>query len=1171
MNKLETNVKNRDYLISKLKEEMIGPVLNFSGAKELTSELSESERNGLFYYHVYNGKKEEISYGSPQMKYNSGMIFPLQKKLDFFEDEEEVEKNLEIENKLIESELDSGEEVSKELISQNKYLPSTFGMTFAVSKEEKHIAILFKCGGYQRKLVNQTIQQIDKEDNNPWWFRKSLKSEFIVDLSKNNEKIELELYDGQGEIFPRLKVRFDATIRNVKLSSEEKSLKIVTINVTNVTDSKDQKDPASIIFQCELQAKNLAFGFQPYPTAANLDARISDEDKKFDLLYSQELNYAFGQNCSTIWEEDSGKVDVLSTTFLPEYEIKTMTPDVTVNGEDVEITHAELASALNYEELLKIINPLITGYEDWLLELKKEKILPYYKKVFQDNIKDIEQAIKRIKKGRDQLANSKVFDAFRLTNLAMLMQMVTGKKIRTIVSDNGEIQFDLSRDMIFDELDYSSIEKMANSIKLKIENSDEDSIWRKYKWRGFQIAFLVMTLDSFIDKESDDRENVDLIWFPTGGGKTEAYLGSAAFSMIYRRLLDPKDSGTDVIMRYTLRLLTADQFQRSARLICSIDYLRKKYLKQLGTDEISLGMWVGRANTPNKVIEARVLLTQIIRKEKPLFPVTSCPWCGAEMKVSLSGVYHGYSISKEGLIASCPDKSCPFHTKLPIYFIDEQMYRKAPTFIIGTIDKFVQLTWKSEARSFFGIDKKGNRKWTPPNLIIQDELHLISGPLGTLTGIYECLIEELCTDRRNNINVVPKIICATATIKAYEEQINALYARKSATLFPPSGIDINDNFFSTVLKDKDGKNARGRKYVGVHPFTQGKLQTEVQTTASLLTAVQELPADERDPFWTILSFYNSINDIGKGLVLSEQDIPSNMKNYYNNRIIDKKNRRYIKNVKELTSRLDSDKVSFAIDEMKEPYKEIKNDAIDIVLASNIIEVGVDIDRLSLMTINGQPKTSAQYIQVSGRVGRKVDERPGLIVTEYNPTNSNDKSHYEHFVEFHQKLYAQVEESSVTPFSEFAIERGLPAVIIGFLRQALDERKIGEAPDADYIESDEVKEKLSLFFNNIVDRAEKVDQSELSSLKKCIRKMIIKLTSNSYDSWEYRAGKKANNGFMVPLSKDEGDVPEEVIRVMFSMRSVDAVAHLSVTNLEKIVEIDLNGNETESTKKGGWFD
>lgn len=1173
MEELEINVTNRDYLIDKLKEDMIGPTLKFSGARELTSDLSDAERNSFFYYHKYNGKEEEISFGGPQRKYNSGMLFPLKTQLDLFEDEEELEKKLE--NETVELEINDksdkeASEISEELISQNKYLPSTFGMTFAVSCEEEELKILFECGGYERKLVNQSIQQVDKEENNPWWFRKSLYSEWLVDLNKNNEKFELELHDGLGKTFPGLKIRFDSTVRTVKLSSENKLLKLVTINVTNITENTDHRDPSNIIFQCELKAMNVIHGFKPYPTAASLDARISDEDKKFDLLYSKELNYAFGQNCSTTWKEKFGRVDLIKTTFLPEYEIKTMTPDIKVNGEVIKITHAELASVQTYEELLKIINPLIDGYENWLSDLKKEKILPYYEKVFQGNIKDIEKVIGRLKKGREKLSDSKVFDAFRLTNLAMLMQMVTGRQVRSITSDDGLPTFDIPRNTIFDELNYSSFDTLAESIKLEINKSDEQSIWKQYKWRGFQIAFLIMTLESFIDKESDDRENVDLIWFPTGGGKTEAYLASATFSMIYRRLSNPEDIGTDVIMRYTLRLLTADQFQRSARLICSIDYLRKKFQTKLGKDEISLGMWVGEANTPNKIDDTRVLINQIMKKEKPLFPVTSCPWCGAEMKVSTSGIYYGYDMPNEGLICSCPDRECSFYSNLPIYFIDEQMYRKVPTFIIGTIDKFVQLTWNPEARSFFGIDRKGNRKCSPPNLIIQDELHLISGPLGTLTGMYECLIEELATDRRNGNNIIPKIICATATIKAYEEQINSLYARKSSSLFPPSGIDINDNFFSTVLKDKEGKNARGRKYVGVHPFTQGKLQTEVQTTASLLTSVQELPENQRDPFWTILSFYNSINDIGKGLVLSEQDIPSNMQNYYKNRNIDKKDRRHIKNVKELTSRLDSDKIGFAIDEMKVPYTNKKNNAIDIVLASNIIEVGVDIDRLSLMTINGQPKTSAQYIQVSGRVGRKVDKRPGLVVTEYNPTNSNDKSHYEHFVEFHQKLYAQVEESSVTPFSKFAIERGLPAVIIGFLRQSFDQRRLGKSLDETYVESDEVKEKISLFLDSIVERAKKVDSTELASLRKCAKEILNKLVSNSYESWEYKGGEKTVNGFMVPLTKGKEDVPDEVTRVMFSMRSVDAVAQLSVTPLKNLIQIKSTQDESNDDEKGGWF-
>lgn len=1174
---LETNVKNREYLIAKLKEEMIGPVTDFSFAKELTFDLNDSEKNGKFYYHIYGNKKEEIMYGTPQKKYNSGLIIPLRKHLEYMGEEDEDANILSLDIENASSTLKRSEKSniiessSEELITSNQYMPSTFGMTFAVSEKEENLKVIFRCGVYKQRVVNKKVQHVDNESRNPWWFRYSLFSEVIVDLDEGSKKQELTLKNAQGIEVSRIKARFDSTVRNVSLSSEQKSIKIVTINVTNITDDRDSNEAENILFQCELTANSLKYNFQPYPTAANLDAKISNEDKKFDLLYSKELNYAFGQNCSTIWDE-SENVKEIRTTFLPEYEIKTMTPDVKVNGKKIEITHAELASAKNYQEMQEILYPLIEGYEEWLNNLKKENVLPYYKEVYTQNINDIEKTIERMRNGLEKLIDPIVFNAFRLTNLSLLMQMVTGHSIRHIISDNGEIKFDKENNNPFESLNYTSLNNLADSISEEITFSDAKSFWKLIKWRGFQIAFLIMNLDSFVEKDSDDRENVDLIWFPTGGGKTEAYLSCAAFSIIYRRMIDPNDTGTDIIMRYTLRLLTADQFQRSARLICSLDFLRKKFPDLLGETCISLGMWVGSANTPNDIQSAKSTYTAIINKSKPLFPVTSCPWCGAEMKVSSVNTYHGYKWSKKGLILCCPDRECSFHSKLPINFIDEQMYKEPPTFLIGTIDKFVQLTWKSEARAFFGIDNKGNRIVSPPNLIIQDELHLISGPLGTLSGIYEVLVEELCTDDRDDKQILPKIICATATIKAYESQITSLYARNSSTLFPPSGIDINDNFFSTVLKEEDGKNARGRKYVGVYPFTQGRLQTEVQSIASLLTATCELPENERDPYWTILSFYNSISDIGKGLILSEQDIPNNMKNYYDIRNVSVNKRRHLRSVKELTSRLDSDKVGFAIAEMKVPYTKKGNKALDLILASNIIEVGVDINRLSLMTINGQPKTSAQYIQVSGRVGRKVDERPGLVVVEYNPANSNDKSHYEHFVEFHQKLYAQVEESSVTPFSKFAIKRGLPAVIIGYLRQAFDNKMLGSSPDNDYIETPLVKAKIAKFLNKIKNRAEKVDDTEIDLLIHEAVKLLNTLSNNSYDAWQYRSGKKTNNGFMVPLTKDQDDIPDNVYRVMFSMRSVDAIVKLEVMSLEsKIGESDIDSNLNQGNDNlGGWF-
>lgn len=826
--------------------------------------------------------------------------------------------------------------------------------------------------------------------------------------------------------------------------------------------------------------------------------------------------------------------------------------------EKIEISHANLAACKNQKECESLLEPLVEGYENWFNKLKSEKIPSYYDEVFKGNMEEIEKCINRIRNGIKIITNPDnkiVFDCFKLTNLAMLMQMTNGKEQREIISDDGQLIFEEPYNDIFSNLNYNSIDQLTTSIIKMIQSSNKESPWRKYKWRGFQIAFILMSIESIVNKESIDRKEVDLIWFPTGGGKTEAYLGVAAFSMLYRRIINPDDTGVDIIMRYTLRLLTADQFQRSARLICSLEYIRSHFPQKLGTVPYTIGLWVGQSSTPNKNKgrnSAHARLENYLDKGTPKFPIESCPWCGAKMTIGKSGAYHGYDFTNK-LVLFCPDNQCHFHQSLPICIVDEDLYKIRPTFLIGTIDKFVQLTWQPKARTLFGLDEQGNRIFSPPNMIIQDELHLIPGPLGTLAGLYESLIEWLCTDRRGDKVVLPKIVCATATIKAYKEQIHSLFGRSknSSNLFPPAGVEIDDNYFSKVLtinKDGEEKPAPGRKYVGVYAFTQGKLQSEVQVMSSLIANVSTIPNKEelRDPYWTILSFYNTINDIGKALTLTEQDIPNTLKNYYYLRGI--KNGRVINQsrVKELTSRMPSDEVSGALKIMDNPYRNKNNTALDIVLASNIIEVGVDIDRLSLMTINGQPKTTAQYIQVSGRVGRKTNERPGLVVTIYNPSSSNDKSHFEHFIEYHQKLYGQVEESSVTPFSRFSIERGIPAILIGFIRQAFDEEILGNMPSANGIERN--MESIIEFMNYVINRVRKVDDTEIDFLRETAEEVLSDLIDNTYDSWQYNVYAKNSNGYMAPMTQDQEDVPDNVKPVMFSMRSVDAISKLEVFRL-----------------------
>ena len=583
--------------------------------------------------------------------------------------------------------------------------------------------------------------------------------------------------------------------------------------------------------------------------------------------------------------------------------------------------------------------------------------------------------------------------------------------------------------------------------------------------------------------------------------------------MIYRRYINPSDAGVDIMMRYTLRLLTADQFQRSARLICSLEFIRRKMSGILGESEYSIGLWVGSTTTPNSNEKAGEKYQKIIQGEETEFMVEMCPWCGAQMTVVKFGGrgssrYLGYYFDKQ-LHVHCPDSHCEFHNNIPIYFVDEQIYKKPPTFLIGTIDKFVQLTWVPEARSLFGIDNKGGRKFSPPNIIIQDEFHLISGPLGSLTGMYEVLIDELTTDRQNGKEISAKIIAATATIKDYKEQVKAIFGRSESQsqLFPPSGYDINDNFFSTVQVDeKTGRRVPGRKYLGVFTTTQGKLQTQVQTLSALVSKTNDLPYSERDPYWTILSFYNTIKDIGTAITLTELDIPNKLYHDYLHRGYDSETSRRIRSnkVKELTSRLESGQVSKALDDLKIPYKKENNEAFDICLASNIIEVGIDIDRLSLMTIEKKTKTTSQYIQVSGRVGRRTNERPGLVVVVYNPNNSNDKSHFEHFNEYHQKLYGEVEVNSVTPFSAFAIQRGFPAAFIGYMRQNFEKNKLGKKPDKSYIK--EHSDKIKNFVIKVEQRAKIVDESGVPFLLEKVSELLDMLTSYGYEQWEDTAQK-----------------------------------------------------------------
>lgn len=1130
---LENSLKNRDQVIKNVKEEIIGPLearddfLAFNPiGNTIFTTLEEAFKP---YYWNVGGKKEEIlQRETPTQRYVSGQLYPIGTLTEDGDSIEAIDINTDdvsIDHLYNESnELESTESVGDiELFPQkNDYMPSSMGLTFCIDKRINTLKVVLSGGTY----TPHKIKVSENGKSYEWWIRESLEGSLFLDLDqikRIKQKAEpIELLNAKGEKAGQYSFNILVRLR------EFESYYIITVSATNNSSKVNLRKEQMILFQAEMAVKTMEKEyFSTYPKQFEMKDNLQDEEAYIELLYRKEGIYALGHGCAADWDQNTHKISCIKTTFIPQYETISMTPDVETKNGPLKIMMGELAGLSSNKHPKEIVKPLLVFYEEWISQKEKEiRHLPKsLQNVAYNHLEKCRDSLQRIERGYELLEEPKVLRAFQLANLAILLQQVNGTSKRT-----GQV---VDNDLKFNK-DITSVVKDETQLK-KSTNS----------WRAFQIAFFLMSIDSLVNPStSDDREIVDLIWFPTGGGKTEAYLGVAAFQMLYRRLQNPDDAGVDIMMRYTLRLLTADQFQRSSRLICALDYIRQKNLTELGDIPFSIGIWVGSKTTPNKNAQAKIMLRNLEKNQKnaQTFVVHNCPWCGAKLghypiKGKKDAIHFGYKIESEKLKIHCPDKQCHFYKNLPIHIVDETIYEQRPTFLIGTIDKFVQLVWEPRSRALFGINKEGDRFVNPPGLIIQDELHLISGPLGSLTGLFEVLIEELCLQSIDDQIVKPKIIAATATIKLFEEQAQALFGRKKeARLFPSPGLEYDDSFFASPAKDKNGNLMPGRKYVGVYTNSVKIMMAQVMSFSAILQSLNEIEKDERDPYWTLLAFYNTIRELGGGLTLTQTDIPQ-----YSKAISMRKGRgnqiRFINNTLELTSRKQSHEISKTLDDLKLEYNSgsKKERPIDLCLASNIIEVGVDIDRLSVMAIVGQPKMTAQYIQVSGRVGRKWWERPGVIFTIYSNTKTRDKSHFEHFREYHQKLYAQVEPTSVTPFSDACLDRGLKAIIIGFLRQALSSI-VARTPDWDEINK-QLQAKVLPFFNRLIERVELIDPEQVDDVKYRFRDVLEELKYGEFTSWSVGAEVKGymySAGSHIPLT-----IKNESQSMMNSMRNVDA--------------------------------
>ena len=1100
--KKEACVEARQWLVDNMRCQLIGP-----GAEPGSPD-----------------KKFEILTDSPAKRYHCGILYPKQAS----HDGDVVDDNDEFPTEEVAGLEGAEDEVQEDTISLvNQWFPSSMGLTFFVEGKPQELDIYVSFATY-RKLVldeccyanggNLLPDDIPEElkpyiyldlANNSWRVKtvigeeryeyiKSRKSSWSEEIQNifdalSRQCISIEM--GKGYIrephYIKVKMNVDAqgAYKNIceridgtygRLTSFCKELVdgqgIWSISLMLVNDCEDSKLLAydRFIFQPKLKvvaAKGSDVRFFNRHRIENMSG-LDEEEQRLALLYRNQEDFASGMGTSVSWdvkEDGSGEV---WNEFIPDKELPGM--DFELKGE--AIPEATLSMKVNsdldgrsFKDKVVGLEQLINAYDGWiaLKESEIDNIPVCYHDIAKKNIKECKLAVSRMRAGVELLRkDANVRSAYELANRAMYMQRV---------------HLDILNDKSFGQERYHG-EEHEEALRSRLDELKDICSYKveedKYAWRPFQLAFLLMSLQGIVKEDSDDRNLLDLIWFPTGGGKTEAYLGLAAFVIFYRRLAYPEEAGgTNIIMRYTLRLLTAQQFTRAATLICACERIRIEYEsisgQGLGEEPITIGLWIGNEHTPNKTkgkggaIELLQKLKQEIPDTRNPFQLLKCPWCGTKLVRENNKGDWGYDVHEDmdHFYFHCPQQSCHFHASIPVCVIDDDLYAQPPTLLIGTVDKFAMMPWKEEVNHFFGI-WGGKCEGRGPELIIQDELHLISGPLGSIVGLYEAAIDYICQHFGHHR---PKVIASTATIRRAEAQCAALYDRKVCQ-FPAPGLDADDSFFAKEMKINHAQGIFGRTYVGVMASGENKASMEVALLAYMLQLVKmmEAPDGVKDAYWTLTGYFNSLRELGQCRSLVDDDVVANQAQFA--KMVGCMQRQDLQ-VRELTSRVSTTKLNHILDALERVRYvsgSMESDKpVDVLLSSNMISVGIDVARLNIMLMVGQPKLTSEYIQASSRVGRNL---PGVVFALYDQGRSRDRSYYEQFKTFHEAFYKFVEPTGATPFSKPARDRALHAVLVAIMRNLQD---LSGETDAVNFRTKDYKKEIAAAEEYILKRVEDI--------------------------------------------------------------------------------------------------
>jgi len=614
------------------------------------------------------------------------------------------------------------------------------------------------------------------------------------------------------------------------------------------------------------------------------------------------------------------------------------------------------------------------------------------------------------------------------------------------------------------------------------------------QWRLFQIIFIVMSIPDIVaqadpSRDIDDRLNIgDVIYFPTGGGKTEAYLGLVVFTAFYDRLRG-KEFGTTAWTKFPLRLLSLQQLQRIANVLCRAETIRRED-DAFGGESFSVGYFVGKNNTPNKVVEgdsgesnnAKKARDDEEKQEEWLI-VSECPYCGQD-----SVEVHGDE-QRLRIIHRCTNEECPEverqdgeTAELPVYITDEEVYRYAPTFVVSTIDKIAIMGMQRRARTLFGRVKNRcpDHGYTgengclcdafnypedirceseslepvdpvdPPSLFIQDELHLLREEFGAFDSHYETFLQEWMkevTDGAWN----PKYVAATATIAGAEEQVQSLYWR-DASIFPSQGPRLKQSFYAY-----EDPHELGRQMVGAVPRS-------VSRTFAINTVIKEYARVTQE-------FRADLDDLSDSLVEVDAtsgplDLPEDPedRNDLLHDLLDEYDTQISYNISKSNSDMLRRSVKTMINTQLESYGDpyeslipvsltgetpmsVVRDAlsrleadnperpIDVVIATSMISHGVDVDKFNFISFFGMPRNTAEYIQAYSRVGRR---HTGSVFLLFDAMRARDRSHYTRFDHYHRYQDLLVEATPLERWAEFAVECTLPGIFAGLIIQYYDE-------------------------------------------------------------------------------------------------------------------------------------